>query len=33
MEMKIQAKWLGADCGDLKPVARPPRAASGPKAK
>ncbi len=21
--MKLQAKWLGADCGDLKPVAQP----------
>jgi hypothetical protein len=33
MEMKIQAKWLGADCGDLKPVTRPARPASAVKGK
>jgi hypothetical protein len=31
-KMVMNAKWLGADCGDLKPMAPPPRA-SAPRAK
>lgn len=30
--MTMSAKWLGADCGDLKPLAPPPRAPA-PKPK
>lgn len=25
MQMTMNAKWLGADCGDVKPLAQPPR--------
>jgi hypothetical protein len=26
-QMTMNAKWLGADCGDLKPMAPPPKSA------
>lgn len=32
-EMTMDAKWLGADCGGLKPVAPPPRGAKPGQAR
>lgn len=29
-QMTMNAKWVGADCGDLKPVAPPPRTPGKP---
>jgi hypothetical protein len=29
-QMTMNAKWLGADCGDVKPMAPPPKAGSKP---
>jgi hypothetical protein len=29
-QMTMNAKWLGADCGDVKPFAPPPKAAAKP---
>ena len=30
-KMTIKAKWLGADCGDLKPLQRPPQGKPAAK--
>jgi hypothetical protein len=29
-QMTMNAKWLGADCGDVKPMAPPPKAGAKP---
>jgi hypothetical protein len=30
MQMTMNARWLGADCGDVKPMAPPPKAGAKP---